>query len=123
MVRHAILSILDDDGNQNASFNVPYGSTIFVNDGDIIEANKTLIKWDPYTDIILARETGYVALNDFIEGETYAVEAVEGGKKQMVVVEARDRKLSPHIVIIDKDCKILAGGTILPVKATLEVTD
>ena len=123
MVRHAKLSILDDDGNQNASFNVPYGSTIFVNDGDIIEANKTLIKWDPYTDIILARETGYVALNDFIEGETYAVEAVEGGKKQMVVVEARDRKLSPHIEIIDKDGKILAGGTILPVKATLVVTD
>ena len=54
---------------------------------------------DPYTDIILARETGIVSLKDFIEGETYAVEAVEGGKKQMVVVEARDRKLSPHIEI------------------------
>ena len=64
--------------------------------------NVPLIKWDPYTDIILARETGFVSLNDFVEGETYAVEAVEGGKKQMVVVEARDRKLSPHIEIIDK---------------------
>jgi DNA-directed RNA polymerase subunit beta' len=62
-------------------------------------------------------------LNDFIEGETYAVESVEGGKKQMVVVEARDRKLSPHIEIIDKEGKILAGGTILPVKATLVVTN
>ena len=60
-------------------------------------------------------------MNDFIEGETYAVEAVEGGKKQMVVVEARDRKLSPHIEIINKNGKILAGGTILPIKATLVV--
>ena len=123
MVRHAKLFILDDDGTENATFNVPYGSTVFVRDGEKIKEKTILIKWDPYTDIILARETGVVSLNDFVEGETYAVEAVEGGKKQMVVVEARDRKLSPHIEITDKGGKILAGGTILPVKATLVVSD
>ena len=123
MVRHAKLFILNKDGVENASFNVPYGSTIFVNEGDEILAKTILIQWDPYTDIILARETGLVSLKDFIEGETYVVESVEGGKKQMVVVEARDRKLSPHIEIVDKTDKILAGGTILPVKATLVVTD
>ena len=123
MVRHAKLFIMNDDGSENASFNVPYGSTVFVKSGEKIKEKTSLIKWDPYTDIILARETGFVALSDFIEGETYAVEAVEGGKKQMVVVEARDRKLSPHIEIVDKDGKILAGGTILPVKATLVVND
>ena len=123
MVRHAKLFILDNDGNENATFNVPYGSTVFVKDGEKIKEKTILIKWDPYTDIILARETGVVSLNDFIEGETYSVEAVEGGKKQMVVVEARDRKLSPHIEITDKSGKILAGGTILPVKATLVVND
>ena len=123
MVRHAKLFILNNDGTENATFNVPYGSTVFVKDGEKIKEKTILIKWDPYTDIILARETGVVSLNDFIEGETYAVEAVEGGKKQMVVVEARDRKLSPHIEITDKSGKILAGGTILPVKATLVVND
>ena len=123
MVRHAKLFIINKEGQENASFNVPYGSNVFVGDGDEIAAKTTLIQWDPYTDIILARETGLVSLNDFIEGETYAVESVEGGKKQMVVVEARDRKLSPHIEIIDKEGKILAGGTILPVKATLVVTN
>jgi|TARA_B110000495_G_scaffold36437_3_gene29167 DNA-directed RNA polymerase subunit beta' len=121
MVRHAKLFILNKEGVESASFNVPYGSTVFVNDGDDLPAKATLIQWDPYTDSILARETGLVALQDFIEGETYAVESVEGGKKQMVVVEARDRKLSPHIEIVDKNDKILAGGTILPVKATLVV--
>ena len=123
MVRHSKLAILDSDGRENSTFNVPYGATVFVKDGEKIGAKTTLIKWDPYTDIILARETGVVSLNDFIEGETYAVEAVEGGKKQMVVVEARDRKLSPHIEIIDDKGKILSGGTILPVKATLVVND
>ncbi len=123
MVRHSKLSILDKDGTENSSFNVPYGATIFVKEGEEIAAKTTLIKWDPYTDIILARETGVVSLKDFIEGETYAVEAVEGGKKQMVVVEARDRKLSPHIEIVNNSGKILSGGTILPVKATLVVND
>ena len=123
MVRHAKLFILNDDGTENATFNVPYGSTVFVKDGEKIKEKTILIKWDPYTDIILARETGVVSLNDFVEGETYAVEAVEGGKKQMVVVEARDRKLSPHIEITDKSGQNLAGGTILPVKATLVVND
>ena len=123
MVRHAKLFIMNKEGKENASFNVPYGSNVFVGDGDEIAAKTTLIQWDPYTDIILARETGLVSLKDFIEGETYAVESVEGGKKQMVVVEARDRKLSPHIEIVDKAGKILAGGTILPVKATLVVTN
>ena len=123
MVRHAKLFIINKEGKENASFNVPYGSNVFVGEGDEIAAKTTLIQWDPYTDIILARETGLVSLKDFIEGETYAVESVEGGKKQMVVVEARDRKLSPHIEIVDKAGKILAGGTILPVKATLVVTN
>jgi len=123
MVRHAKLFIMNKEGKENASFNVPYGSNVFVGEGDEIAAKTTLIQWDPYTDIILARETGLVSLKDFIEGETYAVESVEGGKKQMVVVEARDRKLSPHIEIVNKAGKILAGGTILPVKATLVVTN
>ena len=78
MVRHSKLSILDKDGVENSSFNVPYGATVFVKNGEKIPAKTTLIKWDPYTDIILARETGIVSLKDFIEGETYAVEAVRG---------------------------------------------
>jgi DNA-directed RNA polymerase subunit beta' len=40
-----------------------------------------------------------------------------------VIVEAKDRQLSPHIDIVDKNDKILSGGTILPVKATLVVRD
>ena len=123
MVRHAKLFILDANGEENAVFNIPYGSTVFVKEGEEIKAKTSLIKWDPYTDIILARETGFISLHDFIEGETFSVEAVEGGKKQMVVVEARDRRLSPHIEIVNKEGKILAGGTILPVKATLVVND
>jgi DNA-directed RNA polymerase subunit beta' len=64
-----------------------------------------------------------VRLSDFIAGETYQVEAVEGGRKQMVIIESRDRNLNPHIEIVDKNNKVMTGGTILPVKATLVITD
>jgi DNA-directed RNA polymerase subunit beta' len=96
---------------------------MLVEDGEKIKAQTTMFQWDPYTDIILARETGLVSLKDFVEGETYSVESVETGKKQIVVIEARDRKLSPHLEIVDKNGEIVAGSTILPVKATLVVND
>ena len=123
MARHSKIHIMDKNNEETAQFNAPYGANMFVSDGDEIKADQVLVQWDPYTDIILARETGTVVLKDFIEGETYAVEAVEGGKKHMVVIEARDRKLSPHIEIVGKNGKIMAGGTILPVNATLVVSD
>ena len=65
-------------------------------------------------------------MKDFIEGDTYHEEAVEGGKKQKVVTESKNRRLSPQIEIYSKSKKqgdLLSGGTILPVKATLVVND
>ncbi|MFQ6676769.1 MAG: DNA-directed RNA polymerase subunit beta' [Fidelibacterota bacterium] len=121
MVRHAKIIVIDKDGKELNYYNVPYGADVLVEDGEKIKSGSVLFQWDPYTDIILARQTGRIQLKDFIEGETYKVEAVEGGKKQMVIVEAKNRQLSPHVDIIDKDDKILSGGTILPVKATLVV--
>lgn len=121
MVRHAKISILDENNSPRADYNVPYGANVLVNDGEKMKAGTVLFQWDPYTDIILARKTGYVELKDFHENETFQVEAVEGGKKQKVVIESKDRRLSPHIEITDKDGNVLAGGTILPVRATLVV--
>ena len=114
MVRHSKVFIVDEKNpaNVKAEFNIPYGSNVFVKEGEVVKAGTTLVQWDPYTDIILARHDGVVNLKDFIEGDTYQIEAVEGGKKQMVVIESRDRQLSPQIEIQDKDGNVMAGGTI-----------
>ena len=121
MVRHSKLAILDENNSPRVEYNVPYGANMLVADGEKIKAGTILFQWDPYTDIILARQSGYIFLKDLIPNETYQVEAVEGGKKQKVIIEAKDRRLSPHIEITDKKGNILAGGTILPVNATLIV--
>ncbi|MCK4904225.1 MAG: DNA-directed RNA polymerase subunit beta', partial [Candidatus Marinimicrobia bacterium] len=123
MVRHAKIFIVDEKNTAKikAEYNIPYGSNIFVSEGDVIKAGTTIVQWDPYTDIILARHDGFVNLKDFEEGDTYQIEAVEGGKKQMVVIESKNRQLSPQVEIQDKDGNVMAGGTILPVNATLNV--
>jgi DNA-directed RNA polymerase subunit beta' len=123
MVRNAKITVVDKKGKEINNYNVPYGSDVVVTDKEKINGGQVLFQWDPYTDLILARQTGKILCKDFIEGETYHIESVEGGKKQMVIVEAKDRNLSPHIDIVDKSDKVLAGGTILPVKASLVVRD
>ena len=122
MVRNGRLFIKDKD-KILVQYNIPYGSNILVKSGQKIKSGTVLFQWDPYTDVILARKTGVISLKDFVEGDTYQVEAVESGKKQMVVIEAKDRRLSPHVEITDNKGNILAGGTILPVNATLIVID
>jgi len=122
MVRNGKVSIKDKD-KILVQYNIPYGSNILVTSGQKIKSGTVLFQWDPYTDVILARKTGLISLKDFVEGDTYQVEAVESGKKQMVVIEAKDRRLSPHVEIKDNKGNILAGGTILPVSATLVVMD
>ena len=58
-----------------------------------------------------------------IEGETYSEEAVEGGKKMIVITESKNRNLSPNIVIENKNEEIGAGASILPVKANVVVRE
>jgi len=125
MVRHSKVFVVDEKKPETikAEYNIPYGANVFVKDGDVVKAGTTLIQWDPYTDIILARHDGVVNLKDFIEGDTYQIEAVEGGKKQMVVIESKNRQLSPQVEIHDKDGGVMAGGTILPVNASLNVVN
>ena len=126
MSRDAKLTIVDSKGNILDQSNIPYGANVNVSDQGKVKKGDTLFSWDPYTDLILARQSGYISMKDFIEGDTYHEEAVEGGKKQKVVTESKNRRLSPQIEIYSKPDKkgdLLSGGTILPVKATLVVND
>jgi len=123
LTRNSKLHIIDSKDNILEEYNVPYGANVNIKDGAKVKKGAILFSWDPYTDLILARQSGVIKMKDFIEGDTYQEEAVDGGKKQKVVTESKDRRLSPQIEIYSKDGDILSGGTILPVKATLVVND
>ena len=123
-VRNGKIELLDVKGNVLSTWQVPYGSKVFVEDGEDVQAGQTLFAWDPYTDVILSRTAGIVRFKDMIEGETYIEEAVEGGKKMVVITESKNRDLSPHIEIETKSDKGISGGaSILPIRATVIVRD
>ena len=116
------ISLIDKNKVELNNWKIPYGSEVLVKDGIKVKPGNILFAWDPYTDVILARDNGVVEYKDLIEGETYVKEAVEGGKKMAVVTESRNRNLSPHIEILGaKTAK--GSSSILPVKATIVVNE
>lgn len=122
-VRNGKIELLDINGTSVSNWSVPYGAKVYVADKDEVKAGATLFGWDPYTDVILARTSGRVAFKDMIEGETYSEEAVEGGKKMIVITESKNRNLSPNIVIETDKEDANPGASILPVKANVIVRD
>ena len=59
-----------------------------------------------------------------IDGETYVEEAIDDGRKMVVITESKNRNLSPHIEIETKKGDSAIGGvSILPFKATVVVKD
>src|SRR5690606_22601803 len=85
------------DVNTGISLNthhIPYGATIFVKDGDVVDKGTTICKWDPYNGVIISEFTGKVEYEDIEQGQTFQVEIDEQtGFQEKVISEARNKKL------------------------------
>ena len=83
---------------------VPYGSKLYVNDGDIVEAGTVIAKWDPFNNVIVTAHSGKIRFKNVIEGVTYKVEEDEStGMRELIVIEAKYHKLSPECEILDEN--------------------
>jgi len=72
--------------------NIPYGSSIFVKDGDVVEKGTTICKWDPYNGVIISEFTGKVAYEDLEQGQSFQVEIDEQtGFQEKVISEGRNK--------------------------------
>ncbi len=87
----------------HSRFHVPLGATLMVNDGAKVARDSVLFTWDPYTNPIMTDVAGVVRFVDIVEDETVREELDElTGRRQRVIIEDRDKKLHPHIEIIQK---------------------
>jgi DNA-directed RNA polymerase subunit beta' len=103
--------------------NIPYGSAIFVKDGDLVEKGTTICKWDPYNGVIISEFTGKVEYEDIKQGESFLVEIDEQtGFQEKVISESRNKKLIPTLHIYGKDGELIRSYN-LPVGAHLMVND
>src|SRR3989442_624038 len=87
----------------HSRFHVPLGATLMVVDGAKVGRDSVLFTWDPYTNPIMTDVGGVVRFVDIVEEETVREELDElTGRRQRVIIEDREKKLHPHIEIIQK---------------------
>ena len=110
------------EGAVRSRLAVPYGATLAVREGDVVEEGGLLFSWDPYSEPIVADCRGTLRYLDIIEDQTMREELDETtGRRQMIVTEDRNKKLHPVIEIRQGDVK--AREFIIPVGAQLMAKD
>lgn len=122
--RNGELEVQDDQGRvRGGHYHVPHGAVLRVQAGQDVEEDQALYEWDPYNNVIISPNAGTVQFVDLVEGVTYREEIDENTSiAGLVVIEHRDRTLSPHILVVDGDGKEL-GNYIIPLGARLVVRD
>jgi len=121
--RNGKLEILDSNNRVVAQYTVPYGAQMEVTDEEKVEKGKIVFQWDPYTASIISNYDGYIKYVDLIEKETFR-EALDEttGLKQRVIIETRNRSLSPQLHLLDEKGEKLSTY-IVPNRANLQVKD
>ena len=109
-----------------ARLQVPLGAILMVKDGDEVKRDQVIFTWDPYTNPIIADCEGSIKFVDIIDDESVAEELDElTGLRQRVIIEDREKKLHPHIEIVQskggKDKRV--RDYVIPVGAQLTVED
>ena len=103
--------------------NVPYGSTLYVNEGDTVEKGKVIAKWDPFNAVIVTENPGKIVFEDVIEGVTYRVESDETtGLREMIIIESKDRGKVPSAHIVDENGELIRTYNF-PIGGHLAVED
>ena len=121
--RNGKIEIADENNRVVAKYVVPYGASIMVDEGDSVEKNQLIFRWDPYSLVILSEFAGTVKFADIRDGVTFKEELDEQtGLRQRVIIESRSRKLNPHIFILDENGEKLANY-IIPTNARLIVNN
>ncbi len=102
---------------------IPYGSQLFIKDGDKLEADQVVCQWDPYNGVIISEFAGKVKYENIEQGITYQVEIDEQtGFQEKVISESRDKKKIPTLLVMGKGDEVLRSYN-LPVGAHLMIDD
>jgi DNA-directed RNA polymerase subunit beta' len=128
--RSGEILVTDDDGREITSYGVPYGAELMVEEDQEVEEGDVLASWDPYNSVIVSEVPGTIGYKDIIEGTTYRQETDEQtGHMDKVIIDSRDRSLTPSLVIKSEESKKAAAGPRemkeypMPVSAHIQVDD
>jgi DNA-directed RNA polymerase subunit beta' len=103
--------------------NIPYGSQLYIKPSAKVKKGDKICDWDPYNAVIVSEFAGAVEYEGIKENVTYREESDEQtGFREKVIIESRDKTLSPLIRIIDKKGEPLKTYN-LPISAHIVVNE
>ena len=102
VARSAELKINDEKtGITMATMNLPYGSILHVNTGDIVKKNDVICEFDPFNSVIITEEDGTINFDAIEEGITFKTEVDEQtGFSEKIIIETKDKKKNPSIEVV-----------------------
>jgi DNA-directed RNA polymerase subunit beta' len=120
--RLAELKIIDKNTQIPLStHSIPYGSKLYVKNGDEIRKGKLICEWDPFNGVIITEFDGKIEFENLIESVTFREESDEQtGYSEKVIIETRDKTKNPTLKIMDKDGTMIRSYN-LPVGGHISV--
>ena len=113
MGRNGEAIVYDLDGLERDRYSIPYGAKVFVKDNQAVKVGDILVEWDPHSVVIVSEVRGRVKFQDLIDGLSVEERTDEvTGLTRRVIVENRDTKIKPALIIID------ASGTAVRITET-----
>ncbi|GAB1450820.1 DNA-directed RNA polymerase subunit beta' [Draconibacterium sp.] len=103
--RLAELKIVDKNTKITLSTHpIPYGSKLYVKNGQEIRKGKLICEWDPFNGVIITEFDGTIEFENLIDGLNYREESDEQtGYSERVIIESRDKTKNPTLKVIDKE--------------------
>ena len=106
-----------------STLNVPYGSSLYYKNGDIVKQGDLIAKWDPFNAVIVSEYAGRLKFKDVKEGATFRAETDEAtGMTERIITDSKDRTLVPTVDVLNEKDEVL-GTYNLPVGGHLNVED
>ena len=93
--RSAEIGVADDLGRERERYKVPYGASIIVKDGEVVEAGATVATWDPHTHPLITEVAGKVRFSQILDGNTATSKTDDAtGMSTVEVMAVKDRPVS-----------------------------
>ncbi len=103
---------------------IPYGSFLFVNDGQEVQRGDKICEWDPFNAVIVSEFHGIVRYNNLEEGVNFRMERDDQtGFAEKVVIESKNKRKIPSITILAAKTGEELKNYSLPVGAYISVDD
>ena len=104
MNRNAEITVLDDQGVDRERFPVPYGATLLIKDGQLVDPGTVIAAWDAFSIPIVAEVGGKIKYGDVVEGESMQerVDQITGKASKMVTTVSSSKQMNPRISIKDE---------------------